>query len=175
MAHVGPSLYSGQKAHLRKTARGVLHAILRGRLIGAGEVRLFESGQEGFRGNAGTAARQLKVAAARDRVGMGQRRDPGPALIGDAVAGGAELVADAAHVHGIPDQHCIRDQTEATGLVHDFLAVANMGVTLVGKEYPIGEDLAELAAVDLHLDRLPQLLVMDVAQDYVEYGRKSKS
>ena len=94
---------------------------------------------------------------------MSQRRDTGQVLISDAVAGGAELAGDAAHMHRVPDRHRIRYQAQATGLVHDFLIVASTEAALIGEEYPFGEDVAELSAVKLHLDRLPQFHVVDVA------------
>src|SRR5208337_918425 len=39
------------------------------------------------------------------------------------MAGGTELLGDAAHVHGVPDQHGIGEQAEAAGIVHDLLVV----------------------------------------------------
>ena len=96
---------------------------------------------------------------------MGQRRDAGEVLVAHRMAGGTELPGDAAHVHGVPDQHGIREQAEAAGLVHDLLVVAGAEVALVGEKDPSGEDVAKLAAVELQLDGLAQLLFVDVAQD----------
>ena len=39
------------------------------------------------------------------------------------MAGGTELLGDAAHVHGVPDQRGIGEQAEAAGIVHDLLVV----------------------------------------------------
>src|SRR5271169_3403250 len=81
------------------------------------------------------------------------------------MAAGTELLGDAAHVYGVPDQHGIGEQAEAAGLVHDLLVVAGAEVALVGEEDPSGEDVAELTAVELQLDGLAQRLLVDVAQD----------
>ena len=43
-------------------------------------------------------------------------------------------------------------KAEAAGLVHDLLVVAGAECALVGEEQPFGEDVAELAAVQLELD-----------------------
>src|SRR5271165_5224539 len=89
----------------------------------------------------------------------------GEVLVVHRMAGGAELPGDAAHVHGVPDQHGIGEQAEAAGLVHDLLVVAGAEVALVGEKDPSGEDVAELAAVELQLYGLAQRLLVDVAQD----------
>jgi hypothetical protein len=65
----------------------------------------------------------------------------------------------------VPDHHRIGQQTEARGLVHDFLVVANLKRPLVREKEPPGELMAALASVELELDAPPELDVVDIAQE----------
>ena len=96
---------------------------------------------------------------------MRQRRDAGQILVLHLVSGGTKLVDDAGDVDGVPDQHGIGEQAEAAGLVHHLLVVAGAEAAPVGEEQRFGEDVAELAAVELQLDGVTQRLLLDVAQN----------
>lgn len=120
---------------------------------------------DGFGGRLGTPAGGLKVAAVGNDVGVCQGRDAGEVLVLHLVPGGAELVDDASNVDGIPDQYGIGEQAEAAGLVHHLFVVTGAEAALVGKEQPLGKDMAELAAVELQLDGVAKRLLLDVAQD----------
>ncbi len=67
---------------------------------------------------------------------------------------------------GVPHQHGVGEQAEAAGLVHHRLVVVGPEAALVGEEQRLGEDVAELAAVELQLD--------GVAIDYGERYRAGK-
>src|SRR5664279_3569438 len=114
------------------------------------------SGHDGFGGSLGPPARRLEIAAVGDDVGMCQRRDAGQILVLHRVSGGTKLVDDAGDVDGVPDQHGIGEQAKAAGLVHHLLVVTGAEAAPVGEEQRFGEDVAELAAVELQLDGVTQ-------------------
>ncbi len=97
---------------------------------------------------------------------MCQRGYPGEVLVLHLVAVSAELLDDAADMDGVPDQHGVGEQAEAAGLIHYLLVVAGPEAALVGEEQRFGQDVAELAAVELQLD--------GVAIDYGERYRAGK-
>jgi hypothetical protein len=45
-------------------------------------------------------------------VGVEQRRDAGKIVVEDGVPGGTELGDKAVNLHGVPDQHGVRQQTD---------------------------------------------------------------
>jgi hypothetical protein len=45
-------------------------------------------------------------------VGMEKRRDAGKIVVEDGVPGGTELGDNTLDLHGVPDQHGIRQQTD---------------------------------------------------------------
>jgi len=98
-------------------------------------------------------------------MGKRERRNPCEFLIRDPFASGAELVDDPGHLHGVPDHHRIRQQTQAGGLVHDLLVIANLKRPLVREKEPPGELMAPLTPVELELHAPPELDVMDIAQE----------
>src|SRR5271165_4463261 len=123
------------------------------------------SGHDGLGGRLGAPAGRLEVAAIGNDVGVGQWRDARQFLVCHVVPGGPELIDDAADMDGVPDQHGVGKQAEAAGLVHHLLVVAGAEAAPVGEEQRLREDVAELAAVELQLDGVTQLLLVDVSQD----------
>ena len=46
---------------------------------------------------------------------------------------------DPGHLHGIPHQHIIRQETETGRLIHDFFVIADLKGSLIGKEETAGK------------------------------------
>jgi len=59
--------------------------------------------------------------------------------------GAAELVDDLLHSSCVPHDCGIREQTQATGLLHDFVQVAIPELTPVGEEEPAGQSVPRFA------------------------------
>jgi hypothetical protein len=78
-------------------------------------------------------------------------------------------------VDRVPDEHGIRQEAEATRLVHNFLIVPKAEGALIGEEQPLGERVAELAAVELELNRPAERLLVNVAKDVDGLGEAAKS
>ena len=113
----------------------------------------------------GAATLGLEVGPIGNHVDMDQWRDAREIFIGNSVTVGPQLSDDAVDVDGVPNEHGIGKQAQATRLVHDLLVVASTERALVGEEQPSGETMAKLAAVKLKVDATTQWLVLDVAQD----------
>lgn len=123
----------------------------------------------------GLAAGGLEIAAVRHDVLSHQRGDAGEFLVRNDVPIGAKPCDDAVDVDRIPDEHGIREEAEATRLVHDFLVVPEAECALVGEEQPFGKRVTELAAVELKLNRPAERLLVNVAEDVDGLNEAAKS
>ena len=85
--------------------------------------------------------------------------------VGDGQAAGPQVGDDALHLHRVPQHRRVRQQAQATGLVHHHLVIAGAELALVGEEQPTGQGVAGFAAVELGLDQPAERRVVQVAQD----------
>ena len=75
-------------------------------------------------------------------MGIGQRGDQRDVLIRDGHPGGTELLNDATHVHGVPDQDRIAQEAQTARLVHHLLIVTRLKRALVREKEAPGELMA---------------------------------
>ena len=59
-------------------------------------------------------------------MGIGERGDERDLLIRNGHPGGAELPDDATHVDGVPHQDGVAQESQTTGLVHNFFIVPRL-------------------------------------------------
>ena len=69
------------------------------------------------------------------------------------------------NLDGIPVEHSIGYEAEATGLVHDFLVVSGRGFSLICKESPAWQFVAVFSLVELQLYGSAQFRISQVAQN----------
>jgi hypothetical protein len=102
---------------------------------------------------------------------MDQWRDAREIFIGNSVTVGPQLSDDAVDVDGVPNEHGIGKQAQATRLVHDLLVVASAEGAVIGEEQPLRERVTEFTPVELELDRPPERFLVNIAQDMDGFGQ----
>lgn len=65
----------------------------------------------------------------------------------------------------IPNQNGVRDQTQATCLIHNFMVIVGADLTLVGKEDSVRQSVAVFTPVQLQLYPVLQISIAQVLQD----------
>jgi len=68
------------------------------------------------------------------------------------------------NAHGVVDQDCVRQQTQATGPVHHLVVVSRAQHALISKEQPLRQVLPCFAAIQLRAHLLTDGRVVQVAK-----------
>ena len=93
-----------------------------------------------------------------------ERENPRQILVLDRMSGSAQALYNPLDLNRVPHQDGIRDQAQATGLIHDLFVVALPEFPLVGEEKPLRQALPILTAVQLETSIAAQVRIMEPSQ-----------
>jgi hypothetical protein len=77
-------------------------------------------------------------------MGEGHGGNAGQFCVGDGLASSPELCDDPCHVHGIPHQRRIGQQTQTGSLIHNLFVIARLKGALVREEEATSELVSPL-------------------------------